>query len=133
VAVLICLAPGARAEEDGAAVREVITKAYVEGIHQNRDRAAIEAGFHPDFVMHVLSEGQLIQAPLEMWLARMTLDGTPNKKKIEAEFLSVDVTGDTATAKLKVVADGVQIYTDYFGLYRFADGWKIVNKIFQSH
>ncbi len=116
------------------AIEDVITRAYVEAIHRSPDRAAIEAGFHPDFVMHVLSEGQLIQVPLEMWLGRMTFDGTPREEIVEAVFVAIDVTGDTATAKVEISKDAEHIYTDYFGLYRFPEGgWKIVNKIFQGH
>ena len=121
------------AGSDEDAIKDVVTKAYVEGIHTHRDLAAVEAGFHPDFAMHVLHDGQLIKASLEMWLERLALDGTPNPKTIDSKFLAVDVTGDTGTTKLEIHEDGVHIYTDYFGLYRFEDGWKIVNKLFQSH
>lgn len=125
--------PSAAGDEDAAAIRDVVNRAYVDGIHRQPDRAAIEAGFHPDFVMLVSSDGELIQVSLDMWLERMTFDGKPRPEKVEAEFTSIDVTGDTATARLEVTKDGKHIYTDYFGFYRFEDGWKIVNKIFQSH
>ena len=126
------LAGESDAGTDMAAIKEIITRAYLDGIHRNRDRAAIESGFHPGFVMHVSRNGDLIQVPLANWLERMPL-GTPNDKKVEADFVSIDVVGDTATAKLEVSADGEHIYTDFMGLYRFEDGWKIVNKIFESH
>jgi hypothetical protein len=45
----------------------------------------------------------------------------------------VDVTGNAASAKVMVSENGEHIFTDYFGLYRFDSGWKIVNKIFQGH
>jgi ketosteroid isomerase-like protein len=38
-----------------------------------------------------------------------------------------------AVARVEVHRDGKHIFTDYLSLYRFADGWKIVGKIFQSH
>ena len=118
---------------DEAAVRQVLVDAYVEGLHLNRDLAAVQSGFHPDFVMHVYDDGHLIQAPLAMWLERLQLDGTKNPKPIDYQFDLVDVTGNSAVAKLQIFEDSKHIYTDYFGLYKFDDGWKIVNKIFFGH
>ena len=118
---------------DEAAVRQVLVDAYVEGLHVNRDLAAVQSGFHPDFVMHVYDDGHLIQAPLAMWLERLQLDGTKNPKPIDYQFDLVDVTGNSAVAKLQIFEDSKHIYTDYFGLYKFDDGWKIVNKIFYGH
>ena len=118
---------------DEAAVRQVLVDVYVEGLHVNRDLAAVQSGFHPDFVMHVYDDGHLIQAPLAMWLERLQLDGTKNPKPIDYQFDLVDVTGNSAVAKLQIFEDSKHIYTDYFGLYKFDDGWKIVNKIFFGH
>lgn len=38
-----------------------------------------------------------------------------------------------AVARVELHVDGEHAYTDYLGLYRTWDGWKIVNKHFQSH
>ena len=119
--------------DDQAAVRQVLVDAYVQGLHVNRDLAAVERGFHTDFVMHVYDDGHLIQAPLAMWLERLQLDGTKNPKPIDYQFDLVDVTGNSAVAKMQIFEDAKHIYTDYFGLYKFDDGWKIVNKIFFGH
>jgi hypothetical protein len=45
----------------------------------------------------------------------------------------VDVTGNAAIAKIEVFKDSRHVYTDYMSLYKFKDGWKIVNKIYQKH
>ena len=124
---------GDRYAEDKAAIKHVLVTAYVEGIHVNRDIEAVKSGFHPDFVMHVYSDDQLIKAPLSMWLDRLQLDGTRNPKTIEHQFDLVDVSGNTALAKMQIYADEEHIYTDYLGLYRFESGWQIVNKIFYAH
>ena len=116
-----------------AAIQAVLVEAYVQGIHVNRDVAAVRGGFHPDFVMTVYDEGQVIQAPLQMWLDLLQLDGEPTSHTIDYAFSSIDVTGNTATAKMEIFQDGTHIYTDYFGLYKFPDGWRIVNKIFYGH
>ena len=118
---------------DEAAIQEVLVTAYVEGVFIHRDAEAVRKGFHPDFLMHVYHEGQLIQGSLDMWLERLGLDGTKNPKKIDYTIETIDVTGTTASVKMKLYEDTQQIYTDYFGLYRFEDGWKIVNKVFFSH
>ena len=44
----------------------------------------------------------------------------------------MDVTGKSAVARVEIHRDGKHVFTDYLSLYQFADGWKIVAKIFQS-
>lgn len=119
--------------EDELAIKEVLVKCYVEGIHINRDSAAVKGGFHPSFLMHVYAGGQIIKASLDMWLERLKLDGIKNTNRIEAEFKSIDKSGNTAVVRMEIYENSNHIYTDYFGLYKFADGWKIVNKIFYTH
>ncbi len=124
---------GVTSDSEDAAIRTVLVEAYVEGIHVNRDLAAVQSGFHPDFVMTVYDEGEVIVAPLQMWLDLLQLDGQRTSDTIDYAFSSVDVTGNAATAKMEIYEDGIHIYTDYFSLYKFPDGWRIVNKIFYSH
>ena len=118
---------------DTAAVRQVLLDAYVSGVHVERDTAAVRAGFHPDFVMLVDDAGRLLSISLDDWLDRMQLDGVPTSDIIRHEFRAVDVTEDAAMAVLEIYENGVHIYTDYFSLYRFTDGWRIVSKIFHGH
>ncbi len=119
--------------EDEVAVRELLVETYVEGIHVHRDPEAVRRGFHPDFIMHVYQDGQVIQAPLEMWLERLHLDGTRNPTPIDHRFDLIDITGNSAVVKMQIYEDSQHIYTDYFGLYKFEDGWRIVNKIYYGH
>lgn len=118
--------------EEEAAIREVVERAYVQGIHVLPDEAAIRAGFHPDFTMSVNDDEGLLVISLDTWLEHMDI-GQRNDDPIEARFRMVDVTDQTAIAKVEIREAGEHIYTDYFGLYRMPDGWKIVNKIFQDH
>ena len=117
---------------DEEEIQAVITSAYIEGVHLNRDTEAIRAGFHPEFVMTILDDGGVINATLDQWVERIAAS-SPQEHEIEWEFENIDVTGSAAFVKLAVFEDGTQIYTDYMGLYKFDDGWKIVNKIFYSH
>ena len=134
VGILLCSAASlAQQEGDVANIEALLVESYVEGIYKSRDEEAVRKGFHPDFVMHVLDDGHLIQAPLDMWLERLQLDGIRNTTPYSHSFESVDFTGNTATVKMQIYEDSRHLYTDYFGLYKFADGWMIVNKIFYGH
>ena len=102
-----------------AAIKKVLVDAYVKGIHIQRDPELVESGFHPKFVMYVLTDDQVIQAPLNMWLDRLKLDGKSNEKVIDYQFGFVDVTGATAVAKMEIHEGSKHIYTDYFFLYHY--------------
>lgn len=122
----------ARAEAE-AAVRRVLVDAYVSGVHVDHDPEAVRHGFHPDFVMLVYDDGELVDVSLQAWLDHMGLDGVPTSDTIRHSFRSVDVTGSAALAILEIYENGTHIYTDYFSLYRFPDGWRIVGKTFYDH
>lgn len=113
-----------------AAVRQVLVDAYVSGVHVDRDPEAVRRGFHPDFVMLVYDEGELVNVSLQAWLDHMGLDGVPTSDTIRHSFRSVDVTGNAALAIMEIHENGTHIYTDFFSLYRFPDGWRIVGKTF---
>jgi len=119
------------ATSDEDAVKAVIVSGYIEGMHINRDAEAAIAAFHEDFVMHARVDGEVIQVTIDQWVSR--LGDEKNEDEITYEFKSVIVTSSTANAVLEVFENGPRIYTDYFGLYKGDDGWKIMNKIYQSH
>ena len=118
------------AEQD---VQRIIEEAYIEGVFVQRDTVAVRAGFHPSFVMSVLDGDEIIVASLDMWLERLQLDGEPSSDAIRTVFDRVDVTDNTAAVKLQFWINGNHTYTDYIGLYRFSDRWKIVTKVFATH
>ena len=133
-AVLVPLAASA-ADGDRAAIESVIKAAYVEGVHVKGDPALMRKGFHPDFKMFVLREGALTTLTLDEWAGRIergARERTGPAPQIRAEFPIVDVTSNTAVARVEIHRDGKHIFTDYLSLYRFADGWKIVGKILQT-
>jgi hypothetical protein len=125
---------------EAAEVVRVVTEAYVDGIHNYRDVAAIRAGFHPDFEMLVLRDGELTKMPLAKWIesieARNQKEAPPARdtpRTTEADFPQVSVTGDAAACIVELHRGGKQVFTDYLLLYRFPDGWKIVGKSFHRH
>lgn len=115
---------------DAEAIRQVITSAYVEGLHMNGSRDAIRAGFHPDFVMKVLTEDGLTDVTIEEWIARLPAEGTPPSHTVDHEIPDVSVSGVAATARVEILFDDRHVFTDYMSLYKFGDDWRIVAKIF---
>ena len=124
---------------DRAAIVEVVTTAYVDGIHNFRDPAAIRRGFHPDFEMLILKDGKLDKLPIGKWIenieARNAKEPPPTDgvRTTTAAFPLVEVTGTAAICKVELTREGKLIFTDYLALYKFEDGWKIVGKSFYRH
>ena len=86
--------------------------------------------------MLILKEGKITKMSLQQWIEMVEQrqkNPAPTKSKIEYKIPLVDVTGNAAVAKVEIYKDSKHIYSDYMSLYRFDDGWKIVNKIFQPH
>ena len=123
--------------DDASDVKAAIQSAYVDGVHVKLDPAAMRKGFHPDFRMLVLKDGKMTAVTLEDWISRMEAGAKKNpnapRPAIKAEFPVVNVTGNAAVARVEIYRDGKHTFTDYLSLYKFADGWMIVGKIFQAH
>ena len=134
LAALLTLTAASAAQAQSAEdqVREVVTTAYVEGIHIERDPAKVRAGFDETFVMSVRSDEGVSHITREEWLSRMRA-GDRNPREVTHRFTDVMVVGNTATARLELFIDGNHIFTDVLGLYRFDSDWRIVNKIFERH
>jgi hypothetical protein len=119
---------------DIEAIKQVIEKAYIQGIHGNQDEETVKSGFHRDFAMLVMQDNALEKVVVDKWLTRVEMMKTENPDLWEAEtrhtFELVDVTGYAAVAKLEVYKGTTHFSTDYMLLYRFEEGWSIVSKIF---
>jgi ketosteroid isomerase-like protein len=129
--------PGfAASDEEKKAVIQVVTDAYINGVHARPDAAAMRRGFHPDFRMLVLSDGKMTAVTRDEWASRIEKSAAnPNAARpaIKSEFPEVDVVGSAASVRVEVWRDGRHTFSDYLLLYKFADGWKIVSKTFYSH
>jgi len=124
------------AEED--AIKDVIQRAYIDGIHNLGEIEDIKNGFHPGFELLIKNQnGQLVKLPIYSWLETIenrkaeNPDGT--EIKTIADYLSFDVTGEAAVAKFDLYKDGKRTFTDYLFLYKFGNDWKIVSKIYQAY
>lgn len=120
---------------DEAAIKQLVQEAYVDGLLNLKDLEKTRAGFHPDFVLLGLRNGNLTRYPIADWIAsaeqRKAEGSQPPETTIKA--ISIDVTGTAAAVKLELNRAGKHVYTDYLSLYKFNDGWKIVGKIYFSH
>jgi hypothetical protein len=116
------------------AIKQVIEKAYIQGIHTHQDEAEAKSGFHPDFAMLVLQNNTLEKVDVDLWLERVETMKADNPEMWEADttctFDMVDIAGSAAVAKLNVHKGSIHFSTDYMLLYKFEAGWQIVSKIF---
>ena len=121
-----------KTEQD--AIKQVIEKAYIRGIHTTQDEGEVKSGFHPDFAMLVLQNNELEKVDVDLWLERVESMKANNPEMWDAEttytFDMIDIAGSAAVAKLNVHKGPVHFSTDYMLLYKFEEGWKIVSKIF---
>lgn len=122
---------------EAAAVKSVINKAYIEGIHNNGSIDDIKAGFHPDFEMLSNTDGELTRFSIGEWIERIEANrvNSPIQKRerTDVKYIDVDITGGVASVKFELLRNGKTIFTDYMYLYKFGDDWKIITKVYHRH
>lgn len=135
VFLMLCIPTLLAAQNDEDAVKQVITSAYIEGIHNNGNIDDIRRGFHPDFNMLRLIDNKVKPLPLEEWITNIqkSRKETASPPSAEGKFINVDITGNNAVAKLEIYRENKKIFTDYLVLYKFNEGWRIVSKTFYRH
>jgi hypothetical protein len=115
-------------------IKQVIEKAYIQGIHGNQDENLVKSGFHKDFSMLVFEENSIDKVTIDEWLTRVEGMKRQNPEmwaaKTHYTFDLVDVSGYAAMAKLQVYKGDIHFSTDYMLLYRFSEGWRIISKIY---
>lgn len=120
-------------EEEKAAIRKVITDAYVEGMFVKADPQAVRNGWHPGCDIVVFQNGNLAKMPAHNFARRFDRHPVPIDPTARAEFKSIEVSGYAAVAVLELTSGTRPVYTDMLSLYKFDDGWKIVTKIFYAY
>ena len=124
-------------EKEKSAIKKVILSAYRDGICNVGDIEAIKNGFHPGFNLLGMGKDDLWKLPIYSWIKsveKKKKEGKfPAKVKVGFKFLLIDVVGTAAVVKIGFYKGKKLTYTDYLSLYKFPDGWKIVNKIFFKH
>ena len=130
--VAILLASTARAQDENAAIIDVVDRAYVQGIHLDGDAEKVRSGMHESFVMFVRTDSGVNQVTRDAWIARLKPRAADAPRPdVKAKIAVLDRTADAAVVKVDLFRDGKQVFTDYISLYRFDDGWKLVGKTFQ--
>ncbi len=134
-AMIVPLATFAQGEED--AVKNVVTSAYVQGIHNGGPIDDIRKGFHPSFTMLRFSNNEVNPLSIEEWITNIekvrSQNPNPSTVKTEAKFLQISVAGTAANVVLELYRDNKKIFTDNLLLYKFNEGWRIVSKTFYRH
>ena len=117
-------------------IKEVIQKAYVDGLCNNADEEAVKKGFHPGFDLLSAGKGNSMwKLPIYNWI-EIAKEGEKkgNKYSFQNEhttvkFLFIDIAGNVAVAKIEFYEGKELNFIDYLSLIKFKDGWKIVSKI----
>lgn len=129
----ICTSHAQEAER----IKEVINKAYVDGIHNHGNLDDTRHGFHREFQMIAMRNGTISRITIDDWIQRIETsrqrNPNPTTEKATAKYLSVDVTNDVASVKLELHRAGNLVFTDYFYLYLIGGEWKIVSKVYHAH
>jgi len=133
---LVNLAFAQDIEKEKQAIKNVIQTSYVEGLQNEGDLAKIDQGIHPGFELLGIGEGEeMWKLPIAKWKAKteakLKEGKLPRKENpITVKFLSIDITGTAAVAKIEFYVGEKLTYIDYISLYKFEGDWKMVNKIF---
>jgi Putative lumazine-binding len=117
----------AQTNSEETSVRETVNH-YLHGLKFN-DVESLKKAFYPEaklfFVKRDNTLGQLTQ---EQWYKGFA-SSAGQEEKGDLKITDVDITGNAASVKVVEVYEKSK-YTDYLSLLKFADGWKIVNKIY---
>ena len=87
--------------------------------------------FHPDAQLWGMRNGTLIRMTSEEYINRAAGSPAADEAQRRRWIESLDVTGDTAVAKIVLDYPAVR-FTDYMALSRIEGRWVIVNKMFQA-
>ena len=124
-------------QQDVDKIKRTIQSAYVEGLQNEGDLKKIDKGFHPDFnLLGIDEKGSMWKLPIKEWKEKTVKKVKEGKlprtgeEIVSIKFLSVDVAGTAAVAKIEFYVGKDLKYIDYLSLYKFDKEWKIVNKIF---
>ncbi len=126
-------------EADKEAIKKVIQTGYVDGLQNFGNTEVTKKCFYPGFFItnYNPASNQITHTPIYNWIEsveKTKASGNIPDRKITVEYDMIDVTGYTAMAKIRLIENGTKLlFTDYLLLYKFEDGWKIVQKTYMRH
>ncbi len=119
------------------AIKKVIQESYIEAIYNQGDTTAMRKGFHEQFDLLGLQEDQGLRVvTLKDWIELVTTKKKEGKypplksNKVSVNFLRIDIVETVASAKIEFLVGGEVRYIDFLALYKFDEGWKIMNKVY---
>lgn len=139
VVLLATSAVNAQVADEKEAIKKVIQTGYVDGLQNFGDMEVTKKCFYPGFFITNYNPGnnQISHTAIYNWIdgvEKTKASGNIPARKVTVEFEMIDVTGYTAMAKIKLFENGSKLlFTDYLLLYKFAEGWKIVQKTYMRH
>lgn len=126
-------------DDEKQLIRTIIQTSYVEGLQNEGDANKIDQGFHPDFkLLGIDKAGRMWVYSITDWKAKQVNKRyagelpLSNEKQVSVKFKSIDISGTAAVVKLEYYIGLSLTYIDYISLYKFDDGWKMVNKTFNK-
>jgi opacity protein-like surface antigen len=139
VMLLATSALNAQVTDDKEAIKKVIQTGYVDGLQNFGDLEVTKNCFYPGFFItnYNPANNQISHTTIYNWIdgvEKTKASGNIPARKITVEFEMIDITGYTAMAKIKLFENGTKLlFTDYLLLYKFTEGWKIVQKTYMRH
>lgn len=103
-------------------------QAYLRG-HATGLAEDFRPAFHPDAELWGMRDGTLIRMTAEQYIGRASGAPAADEAQRRRWIESIDVTGDTAVAKIVLDYPAVR-FTDYMALSRIDGRWVIINKMF---
>lgn len=127
----------AQENNDQELIKSVIQNAYVDGLCNNADEEAIRKGFHNSFkLLGAGKDNSIWEYPISNWI-ELAKKGKEKGFKYSfqneyttVKFLSIDISGEVAIAKIEFYEGSELNYIDYLSLMKFDEDWKIISKIF---
>lgn len=107
-------------------VKEVIIESYIHGLIDGEDYKKAKEGIHKDFVIWGHSDSLLTQKSRDEWIKQRK--SRPNLKKVTYDIEYIDIEGEAANSKIKLIRGNIIAY-DFIFLYKFNSDWKIVSAI----
>lgn len=139
IALLIGTTAFGQQDADKEAIKKVIQTGYVDGLQNFGDTEVTRKCFYPGFFItnYNPASNQITHTTIYNWIENIEktkASGNIPARKITVEYDMIDVTGYTAMAKIRLIENGTKLlFTDYLLLYKFQEGWKIVQKTYMRH
>jgi ubiquinone/menaquinone biosynthesis C-methylase UbiE len=123
-------------EEEKEALFKLIDESYLGAAHNNIDIDVIKKGFHESFTWQNMHHERLFITSLQQWIILLNREKwlRPDwNNRTTAEIEVIGIEENAAVAKVDIYNNRVHEFTDFLSAYKFADGWKITNRISRRH